>query len=129
MVDFNYYKDMFKGNIGEGEFSSLLPYVTSFLNSYCESYIAGWKTKESFNDYELNLNDAVCYQLDFIFQNGGINVFNGQSDLDVTSVNASGYSYSLNNEVKKFKGIPMSMLADEIILKELRLKGFLSKLL
>lgn len=129
MIDFNYYKDAFKGKVGEDEFSSLLPYVTKFLQSYCESFIATWNLKDNFDNYELNLKDAVCYQLEFIFQNGGINIFNGQSDLDISSVNASGYSYTINNEVKKFKGIPISMLADEIILKELRLKGFMRKLL
>lgn len=126
-MNFQKYSEL-GGAMSEDEFSSLYPAICVFLQSYVESYIASWNIKESFEDYG-NFEDAVFYQMEFIESIGGTSVMNGMSDLDIKSADAKGFKYEIQSHVDRYNGIPVSPLAKQLMLKELRKNGYLSRCL
>lgn len=127
VLNYSYYKNTFKGNLSEDEFSSLAPFINDFVQQICEAYIPSWNYKETLEEYGLNLDKAMCYQIDFINELGGLKALNGASDADITSVKTEEFTYTMNQNIKRFNGIPISPIAKTIIMKELRMHGYLKR--
>lgn len=127
MVDFEYYSQTYHGSLGQVEFSSLLPKVCDFIKVFMESYISIYKQKESLEEYDCNLDKAVCYQIDCIALNGGDKALNGNGDNNVTSVTTSGLTYHIGDDRCSFNGVPLSPMAKQMIMAELDKKGYLNR--
>lgn len=132
MITFDQYTDTFKeDDIDKGEFDSLLFNATTFLQAYCEEFISQFKLMDNFEDYGLNIDDAIMQQIHFSYENGGIALYSGQSDMNIAQVSTSGFSFSYgssgNEKITFFNGIPVSPMAKMLIKKELRKKGYLNR--
>lgn len=128
MVTYDDYIKRYDDDMDEGEFETLVLNVTNFLESYAESFISEFKLKDNFDDYGLNIDEAVIQQLHYVDQNGGIAVFDGNSDVAVKSVSTSGFSYSYDKDkIETYQGIPIAPMAKIEIMKELRKKKYLRR--
>lgn len=131
MIKYDQYIETFDDDIDKGEFDSLLLNATTFLQNYCEEFISQFKLKDKFEDYGLNIDDAIMQQIHFSFENGGTALYSGQSDMNIAQVSTSGFSFSYgsggNEKITFFNGIPVSPMAKMLINKELRKKGYLNR--
>lgn len=125
-MDFDKYKTL-GGKSSEIEFNELYLLTDILLKHYCESFIGRFKHKNDFTEYGIDLDQALVIQIDFISKNGGINVFDGCSDLDVSSVTTSGYTYSIAQELEKIDGIPLSPMVKILLKDQLRNLGYLNR--
>lgn len=125
-MNFDKYKDL-GGKLSEIEFDQLYSLTDILLKHYCEFFISRFKHKDDFTEYGIDLDRAIVIQMDFISKNGGINVFDGCSDLDVSSVTTSGYTYSIAQELEKIDGIPLSPMVKILLKDQLRNLGYLNR--
>lgn len=124
------YDDYIKryDDMDEDEFDILVLNVREFLEAYCESFISQFKLKDNFEEYGLDIDEAVIQQMHYVNQNGGMDVFEGNNDVSVQSVSTSGFSYSYGNKtLDKYQGIPIAPLAKLHIQRELRKKKYLGR--
>ena len=63
MVTYTDFIDIFGDVIEEEEFQILEDLSLSFLQSYCESFIFKDDLKENFDDYGLDIEKALLYQI------------------------------------------------------------------
>lgn len=125
MLEYSYYSKEFNGKLAESIFNQIEPKAYDVL----KVYIMGFLPLGS-NINVLNLNDAICYQIDFM-DNIGLGVINGdKSEHDIKSVSTSGFNYQYDDNQKyDFVGnIPISSMASELIKQELRIKGCLNRI-
>lgn len=127
VLNYLYYKNTFKGSLSEDDFSSLASAIYDLVQQICEAYIPSWEYRDSLEEYGLNLDKAMCYQIDFINELGGLKAMNGASDADITSVKTEEFTYAINQNIKRFNGIPISPIAKNAIMKELRIHGYLKR--
>ena len=83
----------------EKDFERLEPMVESLIDIYIKTRIPYWRVLP-LEDYGLDLMLPITQQLDFIESHGGTDYFLGNSDLGLTSVSTSGFSYSLDSSAK-----------------------------
>lgn len=126
-MDHDKYREL-GGKMSEETFSLLYPSVYCFVQNFVESFIASWDLKDNLEDYG-NFDKALMHQLDFIDSIGGIGAMNGVSDLDIKSAETEGFKYEINAQTERFEGIPLSPLAKQLVLRELRKNGYLSRCL
>ncbi len=81
------------------DFERMEPMVESLIDSYIKTRIPYWRVLP-LEDYGLDLMLPITQQLDFIESHGGTDYFLGNSDLGLTSVSTSGFSYSLDTSAK-----------------------------
>lgn len=130
MLDYDYYEKVFKGKVSKTDFAELLPYITDFVEGYCESMISTFKRKESFVEYELDIRKAECYQLDFIYTKGGIAMLMGSIEANVKKITTSNFTIDTSEETtEQYDGVPLSPFAKKQVLSELRKKGYLNRCL
>lgn len=131
MVTYTDFIDIFGDVIEEEEFQILEDLSLSFLQSYCESFIFKDDLKENFDDYGLDIEKALLYQISFVGSNGGVSCYEGSGDFQLQSVSTSGFNYKYSNgkaeSVKYYNGIPIAPVARNLILSELRKKNYLSR--
>ena len=72
-VSYEYYVDTFKGKICQPEFEDLVEPVIDLVKGYAEQFIAPWALEKNIDYYCLELKRAVCYQIDYLQANGGLN--------------------------------------------------------
>lgn len=121
------YEDYKKngGALTEKEFQALESKVSRLLSSYAKSLIPHWRY-ELLN--EVDMSEAIIDEIDFINAHGGDDVFNGQSDYTITSVNVSAFNYKIDtSNIEFYKGIPLSATAVMCIYDALRENGLLSR--
>lgn len=133
-VEYEYYLNTHKGDLTEDEFDSLEADATLLVTQYMEQYIASWDLKESIEDYECDMKKAVCILIDHIHALGGIKILQSGSptDLAIKSVKTEGFEYSYSEEALKertmyFNGVPFSIIAADLIEKELRIHGYMKR--
>ena len=100
LVTFEDYKS--HGGIcitSQKDFERMEPMVESLIDSYIKTRIPYWRVLP-LEDYGLDLMLPITQQLDFIESHGGTDYFLGNSDLGLTSVSTSGFSYSLDTSAK-----------------------------
>lgn len=128
MITYDDYIERYDEDMDEGEFKALVLNVTAFLKSYCESYISEFKLKDNFDDYGLNIDEAIIQQVHYANQNGGMSVFEGNNEATVKSVSTSGFSYSYDkSNIDSYHGIAIAPLAKIEIMNELRRKKYLRR--
>lgn len=81
------------------DFERMEPMVESLIDSYIKTKIPYWRVLP-LEEYGLDLMLPIIQQLDFIESHGGADYFLGNSDLGLTSVTTSGFSYSLDTSAK-----------------------------
>lgn len=81
------------------DFERMEPMVESLIGSYIKTRIPYWRVLP-LEEYGLDLMLPITQQLDFIESHGGTDYFLGNSDLGLTSVSTSGFSYSLDTSAK-----------------------------
>lgn len=127
MVKYEEYSKRYD-DMDEDEFDILVLNVATFLESYAESFISEFKLKDNFEDYGLNIDEAIIQQLHYVNQHGGMAVFDGDNEAAVKSVSTSGFSFSYDkSKIDTYQGIPVAPLAKIEILKELRKKKYLRR--
>lgn len=126
-VSYEYYVDTFKGKICQPEFEALVNPAIDIIKMYAEQFIAPWELEDKIDFYCLDLKKAVCYQVDYMQSNGGLNTLNGSSDLDLQSVSKDGFNYTYNDRGSKINGIPFSSITSSIVRNELRRKGLMCR--
>ena len=123
-MDYQYYRDEYKGTIRETEFYVLLPKAEAVLKMYIDDRVRTDQLQDPLDGYG-HFDKALCFEVDYIDQNGGTTAVNGASDLDLKQVQSSGYTFQMGNGGQSYKGIPFSPLAKSVIMAELRRKGLL----
>ena len=124
-MDYTYYREVYKGMLGQTEFDLLLPKAEDVIKMFIDDRVRTDQLKDTLNAYG-DLDKAICFEIDYIDQNGGIAALNGASDLDIKQVQTSGYSFQVGSGGQSYKGIPFSPLAKSAIMTELRRNGLLS---
>lgn len=127
-MNYQYYSDHHKGELKEAEYDRLMPGVKILLKTFIDSLLRVEQLKNKLEDYG-NFDDAICLEIDYLNQNGGIAAINGSSDFDLKQVQSSGYTFQVDvngSGERTFNGIPFSPLARSMIITELRKQGMLS---
>ena len=118
-IDAAYYKDEFKGNaIPESKFDRLAELASDVIDGLITVDMTEEEKKAS-----VNVKKATAYQLEFMFEHGGIDTILGYSDMDITSESLGDYSVSTGGsgttKVPKTRdGIPVSPLALQYLRKD-----------
>ncbi len=100
LVTFEDYKSHGgRGITSQKDFERMEPMVESLIDSYIKTRIPYWRVLP-LEEYGLDLMLPITQQLDFIESHGGTDYFLGNSDLGLTSVSTSGFSYSLDTSAK-----------------------------
>lgn len=102
-MDYQYYRDDYKGTIGEAEFNVLLPKAEAVLKMYIDDRVRTDQLQDTLDGYG-KLDKALCFEVDYIDQNGGAAAVNGASDLDLKQVQSSGYTFQMGNGGSPIKG-------------------------
>lgn len=114
-IDAAYYKDEFKGNaIPESKFDRLAELASDVIDGLITVDMTDEEKKAS-----VNVKKATAYQLEFMFEHGGVDAILGYSDVDVQSESLGDYSVSTGGSiVKTSDGIPVSPLALQFLRKD-----------
>lgn len=123
-MDYQYYKEEYEGSISEAEYARLYPKVRNVLKMYVDDIVRTDQLKQKLDDYG-NFDKAICLELDYLDQNGGVAAINGSSDLDLKQFESSGYKFQVGTGGHAYKGIPLSPMAESIIMTELKKNGYL----
>lgn len=126
MVTYDYYSNTYQGSLDVAEFMELEPGVCRLIESYIISNIPYWKV-QSLNQYDMDLNDIICIQTDFIAENGGKAALNGNSDFNITTVSTKGFNYQMKGkQVPMFNNVPLSPVMVTELRNAMRQTGLLS---
>lgn len=119
MISFDEYQENGGTNFEE-IFNALEPKAVMVVESYINSKCPFWKVKP-IGEYDFDLSEVITLEIDYLEAHGGEDAVNGNSDLNLSSVQTSGFSYSMNNDSTIFEGVPLSGIAksklDFILLK------------
>lgn len=128
MITYDDYVKKFDDSLDDEEFDTLHLTSVELIQSYTESFISQFKLEDNFEKYGIDIDDAVIYQINFLYSIGGLAALQGQSDLQLESVSTSGFNYRYKgNQIYYFHGIPLSPVAQIKIKRELRRKGYLTR--
>lgn len=110
-IDSAYYKDTFKGrDIPEDDFERLADIASDFINGIC--YVkpdSDMKTNPEFKK-------AVAYQIEFMYEQGGVDAILGRSEASLAGGSESLGDYSISTgssaqrAVEMYNGIPISSM-------------------
>lgn len=109
------------GVLLEEDYSELYPKVVDLIKCIIADKVPFWKQKDNLDDYGLDLNKIITLEIDFVSNNGGVDSFNGKSDLVFTSASTSGFSYEVDSSrLMDYHGVPidpmaMSMLDNQLL--------------
>lgn len=127
-VDYDYYQNDFAGSVSKESFSTIVNKAVDITKMYMERFIASWDQKSSIEDYNCDVRKAVCYEIDYLLENGGNSSLNGKSELDLKSVKTEDFEYQYHdNRGSMFNGVPFSPVSMDLIKNELRLKGYMKR--
>lgn len=127
-IDYAYYINEYHGKATDKEFREISSRAIDIVKMYMDRFIASWEYQSNIEDYNCEVKKAVCYEIDYLLENGGLSTFNGKSDFDLKSVKTEGFEYAYrSNRGSMFNGVPFSPVSADMIKKELRLKGYLKR--
>lgn len=127
-IDYVYYRNAYQGRATDKEFRDISNRATDIVKMYMERFIASWDQKSSIEEYGCDVKKAICYEIDYLLENGGASSFNGKNEFDLKSVKTEGFEYSYrDNRGSMFNGVPFSPVSADLIKKELRLKGYMKR--
>lgn len=131
LVTFDEYKDAGGQAIkSQEEYEKVEPLVEQLLDAYIKVSIPYWRIKK-LADYDLDLKGVIVNQLEFIQAHGGIDYFQGNSDLTLKTVTTSGFSYSMDSSDKMpaLYNLPLSAIAKIELDNQLLRAGLSGKIL
>ena len=127
-IDYVYYRNAYQGRATDKDFRDISNRATDIVKMYMERFIASWDQKSSIEEYGCDVKKAICYEIDYLLENGGASSFNGKNEFDLKSVKTEGFEYSYrDNRGSMFNGVPFSPVSADLIKKELRLKGYMKR--
>ncbi|WP_279006118.1 hypothetical protein [Thomasclavelia cocleata] len=127
-IDYVYYSSEYQGKATDKEFREISIRAVDIVKMYMERFIASWDQKSSIEEYGCDVKKAICYEIDYLLENGGASSFNGKNEFDLKSVKTEGFEYSYrDNRGSMFNGVPFSPISADMIKKELRLKGYMKR--
>ena len=127
-IDYVYYRNAYQGRATDKEFRDISNRATDIVKMYMERFIASWDQKSSIEEYGCDVKKAICYEIDYLLENGGASSFNGKNEFDLKSVKTEGFEYSYrDNRGSMFNGVPFSPVSADLIKKEPRLKGYMKR--
>lgn len=127
-IDYVYYRNAYQGRATDKEFRDISNRATDIVKMYMERFIASWDQKSSIEEYGCDVKKAICYEVDYLLENGGASSFDGKNEFDLKSVKTEGFEYSYrDNRGSMFNGVPFSPVSADLIKKELRLKGYMKR--
>lgn len=118
-IDAAYYKDEFKGNaIPESKFERLAELASDVIDGLITVDMTDEEKQAS-----VNVKKATAYQLEFMYEHGGVDTILGYSDVDIASESLGDYSVSIGGSgsastPKTRDGIPVSPLALQFLRKD-----------
>lgn len=119
-IDAEYYANEFKGEtIPETKFARLAELASDVIDGLITVDMTDEEKQAS-----VNVKKATAYQLEFMYEHGGIDTILGYSDFDVTSESLGDYSVSTgggngaSSVVKTSYGVPVSPLALQFLRKD-----------
>lgn len=123
MMTYDDYTDN-GGVLLEEDYSELYPKVVDLIKCIIADKVPFWEQKDNLDDYGLDLNKVITLEIDFVYNNGGVDSFNGKSDLVFTSASTSGFSYEVDNSrLMDYHGVPMDPIAMSILDNQLLRSG------
>lgn len=123
MMTYDDYTDN-GGVLLEEDYSELYPKVVDLIKCIIADKVPFWKQKDNLDDYGLDLNKIITLEIDFVSNNGGVDSFNGKSDLVFTSASTSGFSYEVDNSrLMDYHGVPIDPMAMSLIDSQLLCSG------
>lgn len=127
-IDYVYYSQTYQGKASDREFREISIRAVDIVKMYMERFIASWDQKYRIEEYGCDVKKAICYEIDYLLENGGASSFNGKNEFDLKSVKTEGFEYSYrDNRGSMFNGVPFSPISADMIKKELRLKGYMKR--
>lgn len=127
-IDYVYYSSEYQGKATDKEFRDISNKATDIVKMYMERFIASWDQKSTIEEYGCDVKKAICYEIDYLLENGGASSFNGKSEFDLKTVKTEGFEYYYrDNRGSMFNGTPFSPMSADMIKKELRLKGYMKR--
>ena len=112
------------GVLLEEDYSELYPKVVDLIKCIIADKVPFWKQKDNLDDYGLDLNKIITLEIDFVSNNGGVDSFNGKSDLVFTSASTSGFSYEVDNSrLMDYHSVPMDPMVMSLIDSQLLRSG------
>jgi hypothetical protein len=117
-IDAAYYANEFKGNpIPESKFDRLAELASDVIDGLITVEMT-YEEKQA----SVNVKKATAYQLEFMYEHGGIDTILGYSDVNITSESLGGYSVSTSGAsasiAKTVDGIPVSPMALQYLRKD-----------
>jgi len=117
-IDAAYYANEFKGNaIPDSKFDRLAELASDVIDGLITVEMTDEEKQAS-----VNVKKATAYQLEFMYEHGGIDTILGYSDVNITSESLGDYSVSTGGtsaSIAKTKdGIPVSPLALQYLRKD-----------
>lgn len=94
------------------EFENLEPHVVDMIDAYIKESIPFWRVRP-IEEYGLYLKKAILLQIDYVSEHGGLDVFYGNSDINLSEAKTSGFSYKIENKGLTYHDIPWSTLAKQ----------------
>lgn len=131
-LQYERYRDTYHGRVSQQDFTSLESAAEMILEGYIHDLVSRDQIKP-LEEYGLDLERLLVLQIDFIDSVGGISAINGgNSSLDVTSVETSGFKYGFGDtqnrsggrEELKYNGLPFSPLVESNLYHQLRKRGY-----
>lgn len=113
----------YKGKLSEEEFNALLPYAQDTLMKVVDEHVPLYLAA-SLDLKENRFLKALFLQLDYLKESGGIEMLtSGSLNLGIKEVETSGFKISYGSGAKVVGGLPISALAYNELLRQLRYAG------
>ena len=118
-IDADYYANEFKGNaIPDSKFERLAELASDVIDGLITVEMTDEEKQAS-----VNVKKATAYQLEFMYEHGGIDTILGYSDVGITSESLGDYSVSTGGGTaasiaKTSDGIPVSPMALQYLRKD-----------
>lgn len=124
MITYEEYTQL-GGVLTEQEFNANISMTVDSLEQVISNNVPFFRLEDSIEDYELTkLNDIIKYQIDYVVKN--IDYINGSVEV-VDNMKVEGLSISYDKaNVNIVNGIPVSPVANSMLINELRKKGYMS---
>lgn len=131
-LSYENYQTIYHGRASQQEFDSLKMVAEMIVEGYVHDFVSKKQIKPLM-EYGLDLEKLIALQIDFLDSVGGISAINGgNSALDVTSVETSGFKYGFGDtqnrsggrEELKYNGLPFSPLVEMDLYHQLRKMGY-----
>lgn len=124
MLNYSEYISLGGAITEQEEFEKLEPMVVDLIDAYIKEAIPYWRVRPIEEYQGMDLRRVITQQVDFIAQHGGQDAFYGNSDLNFTGANTSGFSYQVNTErMRSFHDVPLSSIAKAELDYQLRISG------